>query len=130
MANYWLIAQAAMGAMAMLRLLPMNAALDFADRVARTLGPLFGRHRVALDNLRKAYPEKSEDEIRAIALICGATWPGLPREYVYLDELFDYDVERPNAGRIEGYGARSLRTHRLREEGRISSSPPISAISS
>ena len=55
-ANYWLIAQAAMAAMAVLRLLPMDAALNCADRAARTLGPLFGRHRVALDNLRRAYP--------------------------------------------------------------------------
>jgi Kdo2-lipid IVA lauroyltransferase/acyltransferase len=104
MANYWLIAQAAMGAMAMLRLLPMNAALSFADRAARTLGPLFGRHRVALDNLRKAYPEKSEDEIRAIALDMWGNMARLGAEYVYLDQLFDYDVERPNEGRIEGYG--------------------------
>ena len=102
MANYWLIAQAAMGAMALLRLLPMNAALDFADRAARTLGPLFGRHRVALDNLRKAFPEKSEDEIRAIALDMWGNMARLAAEYIYLDRLFDYDPARPNAGPHRG----------------------------
>src|SRR5262249_12949318 len=66
--EYWLVAQAAMGAIALLRLLPMGAALGFADRTARRFGPLFGRHRVALYNLRRAFPEKSEAEIRKIAL--------------------------------------------------------------
>ena len=103
MANYWLVAQAAMGAMALLRLLPMNAALGFADRAARMLGPLFGRHRVALDNLRKAYPEKSEDEIRAIALDMWGNMARLAAEYVYLDQLFDYDPAHPNVGRIEAF---------------------------
>ena len=104
MANYWLIAQAAMGAIAVLRLLPMNAALNFADRTARTFGPLFGRHRVALDNLRKAFPEKGEDEIRSIALDMWGNMARLAAEYIYLDQLFDYDPARPNQGRIEGYG--------------------------
>ena len=53
---------------ALLRLLPVERALNFADRVARRSVRCVGRHRVALDNLRKAYPEKSEDEIQAIAL--------------------------------------------------------------
>jgi Kdo2-lipid IVA lauroyltransferase/acyltransferase len=103
MAHYWLVAQAAMGAMALLRLLPMNAALGFADRAARVLGPLFGRHRVALDNLRKAFPEKSEDDIRAIALDMWGNMARLAAEYVYLDQLFDYDPAHPNVGRIEAF---------------------------
>ena len=104
MANYWLIAQAAMAAIIVLRLLPMDAALDFADRTARRLGPLFGRHRVALDNLRQAYPEKSEAEIRAIALDMWGNMARLAAEYIYLDQLFDYDPAQPNAGRIEARG--------------------------
>lgn len=104
MANYWLIAQAAKAAISILRLLPMDAALNFADRTARRLGPLFGRHRVALDNLRKAFPEKSEAEIRAIALDMWGNMARLGAEYIYLDRLFDYDAARPNAGRIEARG--------------------------
>ena len=129
MANYWLIAQAAMGAMAVLRRLPMNAALDFADRSARTLGPWFGRHRVALDNLRKAYPEKSEDEIGAIALDMWGNMARLAAEYIYLDQLFDYDPARPGHGRIEGFGTDSTSAS-PRKRSRTSSSPRISAISS
>ena len=81
-----------------------DAALNFADRTARTFGPLFGRHRVALDNLRKAFPEKSEDEIRAIALDMWGNMARLAAEYIYLDRLFDYDPARPNAGPHRGFG--------------------------
>ncbi len=108
----------------------MNAALNFADRTARTLGPLFGRHRVALDNLRKAYPEKSEDEIRAIALDMWGNMARLAAEYIFLDQLFDYDPARPNQGRIEVYGIPTLRAHRLGKEGAHHLHRRISAISS
>lgn len=104
MANYWLIAQAAKAAIGLARLLPMDVALNSADWSARRLGPLFGRHRVALDNLRKAFPEKSEAEIRAIALDMWGNMARLGAEYVYLDRLFDYDPARPNMGRIEARG--------------------------
>ena len=103
--NYWLLAQAARVAFGALRLLPMDAALNFADRAARRLGPLFGRHRVALDNLRHAFPEKSEDEIRAIALDMWGNMARLALEYVYLEQIFDYDPANPNTGRIEARGA-------------------------
>jgi Kdo2-lipid IVA lauroyltransferase/acyltransferase len=102
--NYWLIAQLARAALIVLRLLPMDAALNFADRVTRLFGPLFGRHRVALDNLRKAFPEKSEAEIRAVALDMWGHMARLAGEYVYLDRLFDYRADDPAEGRIEGIG--------------------------
>ncbi len=102
--NYWLIAHAAKSAIAVLRLMPMDKALNFADRFARRIGPLFGRHRVAMDNLRHAYPEKSEDEIRAIALDMWGNMARLATEYIYLEKLFDYDLDKPDAGRIEARG--------------------------
>jgi KDO2-lipid IV(A) lauroyltransferase len=104
MVNYWLIAQAAGAAIGVLRLLPMDAALGFADRTARRFGPMFGRHRVALDNLRQAFPEKSEAEIRRIALDMWGNMARLAAEYIYLDNLFDYDQARPSAGRVEARG--------------------------
>ena len=104
MVNYWLIAQAAKAAIMVLRLLPMDAALGFADRTARRLGPLFGRHRVAINNLRQAYPDKSEEEIRTIALDMWGNMARLAAEYIYLDRLFDYDPAQPNTGRIEARG--------------------------
>ena len=105
-ANYWLIAQAAMIALRLLRLLPTERALNFADRAARRAGPWSGRHRVAVDNLRKAYPEKSEAEIKAIALDMWGNMARLGAEYIFLDTLFDYDATAEFPGRIEIRGER------------------------
>jgi KDO2-lipid IV(A) lauroyltransferase len=99
--NYWLIARVAMAAMTVLRLLPMDSALNFIDRAARCIGPLVGRNRVALDNLRKAYPDKSEDEIRAIASDMWGNMARLAAEYIFLDRIFDFDPANPGHGRIE-----------------------------
>ena len=116
--NYWLVAKAAMGAMALLRRLPPDRALDFADRVARRIGPLVGRHRVALDNLRHAYPQKSEAEIRAIALDMWGNMARLAAEYVFLDRLFDFDPEAPRPGRIEVSAESIKRFERIAGEDR------------
>ena len=69
----------------LLRLLPADSALNFADRAARRIGPWVGRHHVALDNLRKAYPEKSEAEIEAIASDMWGNMARLAAEYIFLD---------------------------------------------
>ena len=103
-ANYWLTAQVALAIMRVLRLLPADKAINFADRAARRIGPLVGRHRVAIDNLRKAYPEKSEAEIRAIAVEMWGNMARLAAEYVFLDGLFDYDHYGDISGRIEVEG--------------------------
>jgi KDO2-lipid IV(A) lauroyltransferase len=100
-AGYWLTAQVALTIMRVLRLLPADKAINFADRTARRLGPLVGRHRVALENLRKAYPEKSEDEIKAIAVDMWGNMARLAAEYVFLDQLFDFDLHAESSGRIE-----------------------------
>jgi KDO2-lipid IV(A) lauroyltransferase len=106
--NYWLVARVAMAAMALLRRLPPDTALNFADRMARKIGPLVGRHRVALDNLKKAYPEKSEAEIRAIASDMWGNMARLAAEYIFLDQLFDYDPKATTPGRIEVKGAENF----------------------
>lgn len=102
--EYWLIAQLALGALWMLRKLPPDKALDFADRAARRLGPWFGRHRTALDNLRHAYPEKSEAEIARIAADMWGNMARLGAEYIFLDRLFDFDPDTKEVGRVEVEG--------------------------
>ena len=72
--NYWLSAHVIFGILWLLRRLPAKAAMDFMDAAARKIGPLMGRHRVAMSNLRKAYPEKSEESCRRSRATCGATW--------------------------------------------------------
>ena len=103
-ANHWLIARFAMGGLWLLRKLPPDKALDFAASAAKTVGPWFGRHRTALDNLRQAYPEKSEQEIEAIALEMWDNMARLAGEYIFLDQLFDFDPENRTSGRIEIVG--------------------------
>lgn len=102
--NYWLLARAAMLVISILRRLPADKALNFADRAARRVGPWVGRHRVAIDNLRKAYPEKSDDEIQAIASDMWGNMARLAAEYIFLDALFDYDPAATTPGRIEVSG--------------------------
>jgi KDO2-lipid IV(A) lauroyltransferase len=117
-AEHWTTAQAAYAILWTLRRLPADRALDFADRVARRVGPLFGRHRVALDNLRHAFPEKTEAQIEAIALDMWGNMSRLAAEYVFLKDIFDFDpdADADAAGRIEVEGGEIFR--RLREEGR------------
>jgi len=103
-AEYWLVAQLAMAALWLLRRLPPERALNFADRVARRIGPWFGRHRVALSNLRAAYPEKSEAEIEAIASDMWGNMARLAGEYVFLEQLFDYNPNSDTPGRVEVIG--------------------------
>jgi len=103
-AKHWLTAQFAMAVFAILRRLPMDRALNFADRAGRRIGPLVGRHRVALDNLRHAYPEKSEREIEAIALDMWGNMARLAAEYIFLDSIFDYDPSAEKPGRVEVSG--------------------------
>ncbi|PSJ63874.1 lipid A biosynthesis lauroyl acyltransferase [Pseudaminobacter soli (ex Li et al. 2025)] len=103
-ARYWLTAQVARALLSALRHLPSDKALNFADRTARRLGPLVGRHKVALENLRHAYPEKSEAEIEAIALDMWGNMARLAAEYIFLDQLFDYDPDAKEPGRVEVSG--------------------------
>ncbi|PSJ60033.1 lipid A biosynthesis lauroyl acyltransferase [Kumtagia ephedrae] len=103
-AGHWLTAQVALAIMRVLRLFPADKAINFADRAARRLGPLVGRHQVALDNLRKAYSDKSEAEIREIAVDMWGNMARLAAEYVFLDSLFDFDVHATSQGRVEVEG--------------------------
>ena len=73
-----------------------------------------GRHRLAVDNLRQAYPEKSEAEIETIALDMWGNMARLAVEYVFLDKLFDFDPEAETPGRVEVEGVEIFK--RLREE--------------
>jgi len=102
--EHWLTAQVAMALLAILRGLPPDKALNFAERIARHIGPWTGRHRVATENLRKAYPEKTEDEIEAIARDMWANMARLAVEYVFIDKLFDFDPEASQPGRVEVSG--------------------------
>ncbi|CAD7022945.1 lipid A biosynthesis lauroyl acyltransferase [Pseudorhizobium endolithicum] len=100
----WLVAQAVFGILNILKLFPADSAIGFADRAARWIGPKLARHRLMLTNLRNAYPEKTEAELQQIALASWGHMGRLAAEYVFLDQLFDFDPASPEPGRIEVSG--------------------------
>jgi len=100
----WLIAQLVILVLSVLKLLPADAAINFMDRAARWIGPKTRRHRLTLTNLRNAFPEKGEAEIEEIALESWGNMGRLAAEYVFLDQLFDFDPSRTEAGRVEVFG--------------------------
>jgi KDO2-lipid IV(A) lauroyltransferase len=60
---------------------------NFAGAFMRKTGPLFKEHRLGRDNLRAAFPEKSDTEIESIL---GGVWDNLGRiaiEFAHLDEF-------------------------------------------
>ena len=73
----------------LVRIFPLDWAVPMSGRAWRTLAPLIAkkRHTRALDNLAIAFPEKSDDERRKIAL---AHWENLGRvmaETMQLDRI-------------------------------------------
>jgi KDO2-lipid IV(A) lauroyltransferase len=100
----WLVAQVMFGFLNFLKLFPADGAIRFADRMMRRLGRRTRRHRLMLTNLRNAFPEKSEAEIEVIALDSWGNMGRLAAEYVFLDQLFDYDPEKSEPGRVEVSG--------------------------
>lgn len=104
MVEYWVTAQLAFAVLSVLRLLPAKSATAFVDRTARRFGPLFGRHRVAIDNLRHAFPERSPQELEAIARDMWGNMGRLAAEYVFLDQIFDFDPDAETPGNVEVHG--------------------------
>jgi KDO2-lipid IV(A) lauroyltransferase len=100
----WSIAQFVLLLLTILKLFPADMAINFMDRVARRIGPKTGRHKLTLINLRNAFPDKSDAEIEAIALESWGNMGRLAAEYVFLDQLFDFDPARAEPGRVEVSG--------------------------
>jgi KDO2-lipid IV(A) lauroyltransferase len=89
------------GIFALVRALGPDRASNLGGAGARLLGPLTPAHRIARENIEASFPEKTPAERAAI--LRGA-WDNLGRtaaEYVHMGEIFDFDPERPNTGRIE-----------------------------
>ena len=91
---------------------------NFAGPFMRTIGPWLPEHRTGRANLMAAFPEKSAAEIEKIL---AGVWDNLGRvaaEFAHLDRLWEYDFERPNAGRIE-FTPRSMELFlQLRDDGK------------
>ena len=88
-------------------------------RSCRRTGP-------ALANMRAAFPDKSEAEMRAIAPAPGRISAAPAAEYPHLGQLFDYDHYSGEIGRIEVDGIEHFIAPRATTASRASSSRPIS----
>lgn len=88
-----------------LRLLGPRRSSDLGGWLMRTASPLVPVNRVALANIRAAFPDMPEHEVRRIAR---GAWENLGRtatEYAHLKTLFDYDYLNPDAAsRVEVSG--------------------------
>ncbi len=97
-AKNWLVAQLLFAILALLKLLPARGAMRFTERSARLIGPLTGRHKLALYNLKRAFPEKSDREREAIARDMWGNMARLMAEYIFVDELVDHDLAEGDGG--------------------------------
>lgn len=103
---------------ALVRALGPDRAGRLGAAVARRLGPLVKAHRIALDNIRHAFPELTPAEHERIAR---QAWDNLGRtaaEYVHLERIWDFDEANPSSGRIEIAPEVAARFQTLRMDGR------------
>ncbi len=100
----WTVAQFLFAVLALLKLLPARGAMRFTERAARLIGPFTGRHRLAIYNLERAFPEKSAEERQAIARDMWGNMARLMSEYIFVDELVDHDLAEGDGGYLEVIG--------------------------
>jgi KDO2-lipid IV(A) lauroyltransferase len=103
---------------ALVRALGPDRAGRLGAAVARRLGPLVKAHRIALDNIRHAFPELTPAEHERIAR---EAWDNLGRtaaEYVHLERIWDFDEADPSSGRIEITPEVTVRFQALRTDGK------------
>jgi KDO2-lipid IV(A) lauroyltransferase len=106
------------GAFALVRALGPDRASNLGAAGARLLAPLAPQNRIARENIAAAFPEKTEAERAAILR---ESWENLGRtaaEYVHLGALWDWDLENPDAGRIELPPDSVERFRQLLEDGK------------
>ena len=103
-AKDWMIARLVEATLYLLQKLPPERSTDLAERVFRRLAPILPRTALARRNMTRAFPQKSEAEINALISEMWGNFGRALAEYVFLDQLFDFDPERPGEGRVEFSG--------------------------
>lgn len=106
------------GAFALLRLLGPDFGPRLGAFLARNLGKLTSADRIGRENIAAAFPEKSEAERAAILR---EAWDNLGRvacEYVHMDRIWDFDLLRPESGRITASAGTIALYNRLRDDGK------------
>jgi len=97
----WITAKSIFLLMKLVRLVPVDTAGRMFEGFARWLGPKIWRHKVVMDNLAIAFPEKSLEERKQLASDSWAQTARTLLEYIYLDEVLDMDEGHTESERIE-----------------------------
>ena len=100
------------------RLIDPDVLAGFLAALMRTVGPWLPEHRLGRAQLAAAFPEKSPAEIERIL---SGVWDNLGRvagEFARLDQLWDYDRARPDAGRILSTPEIDARFDAMRDDGK------------
>ena len=103
-ASDWITAKIVILVLDLAKKLPPERSTTVAEKIARKLAPVLPRYKLAKDNIQITFPEKSPEEVEEIAR---GVWGNVARtmcEYVFLDQLFDFDPDNPHAGRVEVSG--------------------------
>ncbi|MEJ8573833.1 lipid A biosynthesis lauroyl acyltransferase [Microbaculum marinum] len=112
----WFVATAAVTVFRLVRMLDIDKASNLGGSIARTFGPLLPVNRLGMDNLRHAFPGKSDAELKSMLR---EVWDNLGRtaaEYPHLEAIWDWDDDNPGAGRVDATGLDHFR--RLRDDGK------------
>lgn len=91
----------AVGVLRIVRMFDPDATASFLGRLTRRIGGWMSENRIGRDNLKAAFPERSDAEIERIL---GQVWENMGRfgaEFAHLDKIWDLDPNNPGAGRIE-----------------------------
>ena len=111
----WFVAKLISLSLWLVRLIPLNYAARMFEGFARWLGPRIWRHKVVMDNLAIAFPEKSIEERNQLAR---DNWAQMARtliEYIYVDEVFNLEVEMEESDTIEIVNGETFQ--KLRDDG-------------
>jgi len=107
----------AVGALGAIKRLDRKFSADFAGGFMRRVGPFLPEHRIGRNNLRAAYPQKSDAEIEQIL---AGVWDNLGRvaaEFAHLDEF--YAAYTQSGPQIIGLSPEtSERAARIRKNGK------------
>jgi KDO2-lipid IV(A) lauroyltransferase len=108
----WLEALGVAAVLGLFRLLPLDLASATGGWLCRRFGPFVPVSRYAERNLRRAFPEKTDAEIRSILV---AMWENLGRVFGEYPHLARFRLYEPES-RVEVVGAEHV--DRLREDGK------------
>jgi len=112
------IGSLAVGLVGTIKRMDRKRTANFAGALMRKVGPLFKEHRLGRQNLRAAFPEKSDAEIEKIL---ASVWDNLGRiavEFAHLDEFCVEDFGMPTPDVISYRPESKARYDRISKSGK------------